>query len=76
MLALVLGLFTTPATISAWQHMAMFGPLCLSISIVYKTLRCEDLTRVPVASLALCLTIIVSMYAVGVGVWLLYVILA
>ena len=76
MMAFIVGLFTTPVPLTAWQHMLMFGPLCLSISVVYKTLRCENLARVPVASLVLCVTIVVGMYAVGVGVWLLFLILS
>ena len=76
MTILLAALFTTPLSLTGGQHMLLFGPLCVSISIVYKTLRCEHLARVPLASLALCLTIIVGMYAVGVGVWLLYLILA
>lgn len=72
----VWALLTTPGSLLGWQHMLMLVPLCLSISVVYKTLRCERLSEIPVASVALCVTIVGSMYAVGVGVWLLYMILA
>jgi len=69
-------LLLTPVHITGWQHMLMLVPLCLSISIVYKTIRCRALSEVPVASLTLCATIVLSMYAVGVGVWLLFLLLA
>ena len=76
MTAYILALFTAPGNLTGLQHMFMLGPLCMGISIVYKTLKCERLREVPLASLVLCVTIIVTMYAVGVGIWLLFRILA
>jgi hypothetical protein len=63
-------------TLTGWQHMLMLVPLCLAISIVYKTLKCENLREVPIASIVLCITIVVGMYAVGVGLWAVYLLLA
>lgn len=75
MTVLVLGLFTSPIMLSGMQRMLLVLPLCLSISVVYKTIRCEKLADMPLAALGLWVTIIVGMYAVGIGVWLLNLLL-
>ncbi|MFQ5413655.1 MAG: hypothetical protein ACE5E6_04270 [Phycisphaerae bacterium] len=62
--------------ISGRQRMLLIVPLCLSIAVVYKTLRCEDLRRVPLAAVILCGTIVLGMYVVAVGLWALYMIMA
>jgi hypothetical protein len=69
-------LFITPMRLLGWQHMLLLVPLALGISIVYKALRCENLRELPLAAATLCATIIGGMYAVGVGVWLVYLIMA
>ena len=51
-------------------------PLCLSVAIVYKTTRCATVREIPLAALLLWITLVVGMYAVGVGVWLLYALLS
>ncbi len=76
MIGMMIGSFTTPVTLEGWQRLLLLVPLCLAISIVYKTIRCERLADVPVASALLCVTIVCGMCGVGVGVWLLYLILA
>ena len=60
------------AGLSGVSHQLLMLPLCLSIAIVYKTTRCENLRDVPVAALVLWGSIVVGMYAVGVGLWVLY----
>lgn len=62
--------------LSGLQRQLLMLPLCLSIAIVYKTTRCDNVRDVPVASLILWATIVVGMYSVGVGFWVLYSILA
>ena len=73
---MLLALFMAPMRLVGWQHMLMLVPLCLSISVVYKTLRCRELSEVPLSALLLSATIVLSMYAVGVGVWLLFLLMA
>lgn len=73
--AVIAGLLT-PSVLTGWQRMLMLIPLCLGISIVYKTIKCEDLKEVPAASVVLCAAIVGSMYAVGIGIWVLYVLMA
>lgn len=75
MTLLILGLFSSPILLSGMQRMLLILPLCLSISVVYKTIRCERLADMPVAAMGLWVTIILGMYAVGVGVWLLNLLL-
>ena len=45
-------------------------PLCLGIAIVYKSLRCASMNEVPRAALTLWITIVVTMYSIGIGLWL------
>lgn len=72
MIALLAALFVHPIDLVGWQRMLLVLPLCLSISIVYKTTKCDRLRDVPLASLALWVTIVLGMYAVGFAMYLLY----
>jgi len=75
MTGILAALFITGVDVTGpWRQMLMF-PLCLSIAVVYKTTRCENVRRVPVAALVLWITIVIGMYAVGVGLWALFSIL-
>lgn len=64
--------FVTPVVMTGLQHALLLAPLSLAISLVYKTIRCEKLAEVPLASVVLSVTIIAGMYAVGIGFWLLH----
>jgi hypothetical protein len=66
--------FVTPIEISGIQKVLLLLPLCLSISIIYKVTRCERLADVPAAVGALWVTIVVGMHAVGVGLWVVYLV--
>jgi len=65
-------LFVHPMHIERWQQTLLLLPLCLSISLVYKTTRCAELRQIPLATLALWITIVLGMYLVGVGLWVVY----
>lgn len=69
-------LFIQPATINGYGRLGMLLPLTLAISIVYKTIRCEDLRAVPLASLRLCITIVVTMLLIGAGLLVIFHLLA
>ena len=56
--------------------MLMLLPLALAISIVHKTLKLERLSQLPVAAGILWVTIVVVMLGVGVGLMVLYEIMA
>ena len=76
MIAMLAGLITSAAVISPAQRAMLFFPLCLSIAIVYKTLRTERLKDIPLATAVLWGTIVIGMYAVAVGLWIMYRVLA
>jgi hypothetical protein len=69
MISVVAGLFTTAVELTGVQRLLLMLPLCLSIAIIYKATRCENLRDVPVAALVLWITIVLGMYAVGLGLW-------
>ncbi len=72
MSAVLAGLFATPIMLTGIQHALLLLPLSMSVAVVYKTSRCEHVRQIPLASLVLCVTIVLGMYAVGVGLWLLH----
>lgn len=57
-----------------WR-LVMLLPLSLAVSIVYKTIRCEKLSSVPVASLVLCFMIVSGMLLIGLALLLVFLIL-
>ena len=70
MTGLLAQLFVTPVALSGVQKLLLMFPLCLSIAIVYKTTRCERVQELPRAVLGLWITIIVGMFSVGAGLWI------
>ncbi|MHC4698011.1 MAG: hypothetical protein ACYTFA_14860 [Planctomycetota bacterium] len=68
----VLAIAVIAVGLSGLDRQLLMLPLCLSIAVVYKTTRCENLRDVPAAALILWGTIVVGMYAVGVGLWALF----
>ena len=52
--------------------MLLLLPLCLTISVVYKTTKCAHVREIPLAAVVSWLTIVVGMYAVGVVLLLIY----
>ncbi|MBN2561814.1 MAG: hypothetical protein JXQ75_12875 [Phycisphaerae bacterium] len=69
-------LFVKPISITGIGRLAMLVPLALSISIVYKTIRCERLRSVTMASLTLCLMIVFFMMLIGVVLLIVFRLLA
>jgi len=47
-------------------------PLCLSVAITYKTIRTQDLRRLPLEVAALMGYISVGLVSLGVGLWLIH----
>lgn len=58
-------LFVKPIPITGFGRLGMLLPLVLSISIVYKTIRCDRVGQIPAASIMLCFTILVCMGLIG-----------
>ncbi len=72
MSGLILAFFTSTVELTSRQRILLILPLCLSIAVVYKALRSENLRRLPWSVLGLWVTIVAGMSAVGVGLWLLF----
>ncbi len=75
MTSVLSGLFTTAVELTGRERLLLMLPLCLSVAIVYKTTRCDNLGDVPAAALILWVTIVIGMFVVGVGLWLLFLVL-
>ena len=71
----LVALFTTAIELTGPQRFLLMLPLCLSIAVVYKTMRLEDVRAIPMASVILWATIVLAMCAVGVGLWAVFSIL-
>ncbi|MFQ5411266.1 MAG: hypothetical protein ACE5EC_03180 [Phycisphaerae bacterium] len=69
-------LFIQPIPITGIGRLLMLIPLALSISIVYKTIRCDRLSAVPVASLSLCFMIVAGMMLIGFFLMILFLLFA
>jgi len=70
MIAVVAGLFTTAIKLQGPERFFLMFPLCLSIAIIYKTIRLENLRDLPKAAAVLWVTIVIGMCVVGGGLWL------
>ena len=60
----------TPVALSGTGKLLLMFPLCLSIAIIYKTTRCERVHELPRAVFGLWVTIVVGMFSVGAGLWI------
>lgn len=69
-------LYVDPVELEGWQRLLLLLPLCLAIAIVYKTTKCDRLRDVPLASVVLWITIVIGMYVVGVGLFVIYELMA
>ncbi len=58
-------LFVEPVPIRGIGRLLMLVPLTLMVSVVYKTIRCERLAAVPMASLSMTFTIVTLMLLIG-----------
>jgi hypothetical protein len=76
MTALLLSWLVTGISVSGFQRLLLSLPLSLSIAVVYKTIRCQNLREVPAAAVVLWITIVLTMYALGIGLWIVFRIMA
>ncbi len=75
MTAILAGIFTSSILLHGPQRLLLMLPLCLSIAVIYKTVRTDDVREVPKEALVLWVTIVLGMCAVGGGLWLLFQVL-
>ncbi len=69
-------LFLDPIPLSGLQRAALLLPICLSISVVYRTIKTPDLRDVLRTSLTLWVTIVIGMWVVAVTLWVVYLLFA
>ncbi len=69
-------LFLDPIPLSGFQRAALLLPICLSISVVYRTIKTPDLRDVFRTSLTLWVTIVVGMWLVALTLWVVYLLFA
>ena len=69
-------LFLDPIPLSGFQRAALLLPICLSISVVYRTIKTPNLRDVPRSSLALWVTIVVGMWIVALTLYIVYLLFA
>jgi hypothetical protein len=72
MIDMLATLMIHPLHVTRFQQMLMLLPLCLAISVVYKTIKCPKVRDIPLAALVSFVTIVVGMYAVGIGLFVIY----
>ena len=65
-------LFLDPIPLSGLQRAALLLPICLSISVVYRTIKTPNLRDIPRTSLALWVTIVVGMWVVALTLYVVY----
>jgi len=65
----MLGLFTYPMRLSFQASLWLVLPLCASVSIVYKTVRTEDLRRLPLEVAGLFAYMMIGLVALGAALW-------
>ncbi len=49
-------------------------PLCVAVSVVYKTIKCQHVHQIPREAAGITLWIITAMIGVAAGVWLTYMV--
>lgn len=69
-------LFFKPIPVTGAGRLGMLVPLALSISIVYKTMRCQRVSQIPFAALYLCFLIVSGMLLIGAGLFAMFRLLA
>ena len=69
-------LFLDPIPLSGFQRAALLLPICLSISVVYRTIKTPNLRDVLRTSLALWVTIVIGMWVVALTLWVVYFLFA
>jgi hypothetical protein len=65
----VAALFHNPMTLSTDSLLWLMLPLSISVAIVYKTLRTNNLRRLPLEILGLIGYVVVGVIGLGVGLW-------
>ncbi len=62
--------------LSRFPRFLLMLPLCLSVAVIYKSTRMDNMREVPTAAAILWVTIVLGMVAVGVGLWAVFSVMA
>ena len=62
-------IFLNPAPLPASAILWLVLPLCAAVALVYKTLRVQDVRRLPWVAGGLFLYIAAGLVALGAGLW-------
>ena len=65
-------LFVHPVTLPYWSQLPLLLPLCLAAAIVYKTIRTEDVAKLPREAGLLMLYIVLGLIAAAIGLWVVF----
>lgn len=69
---IALALFTKPMTLHFYSLLWLLMPLCAVVALVYKTLRTQDLSRLPMEVARLVVYMAGGLAVLGAGLWLLH----
>lgn len=65
-------LIRDPMVLTRTEQALLLLPLCLAVSVVYKTTKVAELRQLPAAIVVSWTTIVLGMYGVGIGLYLVY----
>lgn len=68
----MLAVFLKPVALTGPQQLFLLIPLCLAVSVVYKTTKLDNLRALPLAALSTWITVVVGMFSVGIALYLLH----
>ena len=63
-------LFYNPMTLDFYRLLWLLLPLCAFVAITYKTIRVENLRRLPLEILLLCVYLVLGLSGLGVGLYI------
>jgi len=63
-------LFVHPMTLPFYSLLWLLPPLCLGVAIIYKTIRTDDIRRLPRQVLGLAVYMAGGLAGLGAGLWL------
>jgi len=73
---MIMAWFIKPIPLTGVQQLLLLLPLCLVVSVVYKTTRLNDLRELPQAAFINWVLVVSAMLGLGAGFYLLHRIMA
>ena len=69
-------LFIRPMSLTGAGQFYMLLPLVMAVAVVYKTIHTRSMRDVPIAAVVLWATILTGMFAIAIGLYAAYSLLA